>query len=78
MYSNRSSKRPDPSIAPVVWEVDPAGKKKAYARAPFQPSPYLQAQREAAWCARRRNRVLGHLGHGVWPLVEDDCFLVKP
>jgi len=52
-YSNRPSKRPDPTVAPL--ETNPLT-GEVTARVPFSPTPYQQAKREAAAKARKLNR----------------------
>lgn len=52
-YSNRPSRRPDPTVAPSYYDQRTGVHT---ARAPFTPSPYEQKRREARALARQANR----------------------
>lgn len=53
MYSNRPSKRPDPTVAPITYDRVTGIYKT---RPPFQPSRYLEEREERRQAARERNR----------------------
>ena len=63
-YSNRPSKRPDPTVAPVTRDA----RGNIVARAPFTPSVRVEAARERAARARKRN-LKGHRFHGALKFI---------
>lgn len=63
-YSNRRSKRPDPTVAPVIRDA----RGKLTLRAPFTPSARAEASDERAARARARNRK-GHRYHTALKFV---------
>ncbi len=57
MYSNRPSKRPDPTVSPIMYVLDPAsGKVKPVLRPPFTPSSYQEHRQATSAAAREWNR----------------------